>query len=653
MKLPFAIERRSKREEREYQLNAALTVLARGNLGSMAASGVPVTPANALMFSAVFACARVIAEDIAGLPLPVYRRLDPRGKERAPDYPLYSLLHDAPNPEETSYEWREGGGLHLCTWGNWFSEIELADGWPVALWPIPPNRVIVERDARRQLIYRVNMGPSALDWSQGGVTLDSSRIFHVPGLSFNGVTGLSPIGLAREAIGLGMAAQEFGARFFANDLSTGAYVKVPHGLSDEAFKRLTKEYKQGHQGLSRSHRITFLEEGMDVERIGIPPGDAQFLETRKFTVREIARYYRMQPHKIQDLDNATFTNIEQQSIEHVVDTLRPWLVRIEQRINNRLIPPADRAQYFAEFLVDGLLRGDSAARGAFYTQMFQIGALSPNDILEMENRNPIDGGDSHYVPLNMIPTDAPPPPPKPAPTQGASAAAGGLRARARARSAEGRWRLRKAFYPMFSEAAARIVKREEADVMSTARKAWKARGSEDFQAFVDAYYGTGAAFGSHGEYVKKQMAPIVLSYMEAIQAAAADEVGAEPGMTPAMTTYATGYTDSLVGRWVGSSRGQISEVAVAALTAGLDPIAALQGRFDEWNEKRPDKLAEWETKQEDNAATVETYKAAGVEPTFDGSGAACPLCQDADGQAVSDVGYPPLHDGCVCDVVPG
>jgi HK97 family phage portal protein len=647
--LPFSIERRSKREEREYQLNAALTVLARGNLGSLAASGVAVTPDNALMFSAVFACCRVIAEDLAGLPLPIYRRLSPTGKERATEYPLYSLLHDAPNPEQTSYEWRETDGLHLCTWGNCFSEIERADGWPVALWPLPPNRVAVERDARtRELLYRVNTGPSALDWSTGGVTLRGDQVFHVPGLSFNGVTGLSPVGLAREAIGVGMAAQEFGARFFANDLSTGAYVKVPHGLSDEAFKRLTKEYKQNHQGLSRSHRITFLEEGMDVERIGIPPGDAQFLETRKFTVREIARFYRMQPHKIQDLDNATFTNIEQQAIEHVVDTLRPWLVRLEQRINNRLIPPEDRGQYFAEFLVDGLLRGDSAARGAFYTQMFQIGAMSPNDIRDAENRNPIDGGNSYYVPLNMIPTDAPAPPPKSVPAQGAS-----LRARQKAAGAEGRRRLRKAFYPLFAQAAGRIVKREEADVMATARKAWKARGHEDFQAFVDAYYGTGDAFGTHGDYVRKQMAPLVFSYMEAIQAAAADEVGAEPGMTPAMTTFATGYTDSLVGRWVGSSRGQISEVAAAALTAGLDPIAALQGRFDEWNEKRPDKLATWETKQEDNAAAVETFKAAGNEPVISAGGNACPICQDADGQPVSDVGYAPLHDGCECSVVPG
>jgi len=631
---------RRSREEREYKLNAALSVLAHADLSSLSAAGVPVTPEKALTFMAVFACVRVLAEDVAGLPLPIYRRLSPRGKERAPDYPLYRLLHDQPNPEMTSFQWRETGMLHLGLWGNAYSEIEWGAGRPVALWPIPPKRVRVERDGRtRELNYHIELDEGTRD-------LPARQVLHIAGLSLNGLTGLSPIGLAREAIGLGLAVEEYGSRFFSNDASPSIAVKVPGGLSDIAFKRIESTWNQKHRGLSKAHRIALLEEGMSIEKIGIPPDDAQFLETAKFSVRQVARAYRMQPHKIADLDNATFTNIEQQAIEHVVDTLRPWLVRWEQRINMQLIPPEDRATYFAEFVVDGLLRGDSVARGDFYTKMFQIGAMSPNDIREGENRNPIPGGDAYYVSLQMIPVgeEAPILPPMRALDSEEKRAA-------RPRSA--RRRIGKAYRPLFVEAAKRIVRREEADIMPIARKAWNARGIEDFQAFVDDYYGTGAAYGSHGEYVKKQMAPVIHSYVEAIQGAAADEIGAEPGMTPAMTTFATAYTAFLVGRWVGSSRGQVSEVVKGATVAGVDPVAALQGRFDEWGDKRPDKLADWETKQAGNATTVETYKAAGVQPTLSAGGTACPLCQDADGQPVSDVGYPPLHDGCECDVVPG
>jgi HK97 family phage portal protein len=381
-----------KQEKRGFSPGLSV-MLANAGVGQLSGSGVAVNQDSALRFMAVYACVRVIAEDIASLPLPVYRRLT-RGKERAPTHPLYPVLHDQANPEQTSFAFRETMMSHVLLWGNAYAEKEMVNGRVAALWPLSPYRVSVQRNTRtNQLEYIVS--PPGTDERR---VLGTRQIFHLPGLSLNGVTGLSPIGYAREAIGLGLAAQEFASGFFARGARPSLVLEHPGTLSEAAHQRMRADFEAMHTGLSNAQRVAILEEGTKASTTFINPEDAQFVEQRQFSVAEICRLYRMQPHKIADLSRATFTNIEQQNIEHVIDTVRPWAVRWEQAISKDLIPVEERDRFLAEFLLVGLLRGDSAARAAFYEIMVQIGAMSPNDVREAENLNPRAGGDVYVTP---------------------------------------------------------------------------------------------------------------------------------------------------------------------------------------------------------------------------------------------------------------
>jgi HK97 family phage portal protein len=366
------------------------------------ASGLNVTPETALGVTAVFACIRVLAESVASLPLAVFRRLpDGRSKAKATDHYLYRLLHDQPNPEMTSFEFRETLMGHLGGWGNAYADIEVdGNGRVAALWPLLPNKMEKITRENGELIYHYRVPDSV-----GGRVrqLRGEFVFHLRGLGADGLVGYSPIKLHCQAIGLTQAAEQFGATFFKNNARPAAVLEHPGQLGDKAQENLRTSWEAIHSGLENAHRLAILEEGMKMHEVGIPPDDAQFLQTRKFQIPEIGRMYRMQPHKIQDLEHATFSNIEHQSIEFVVDTLRPWLVRWEQRIHSDLLLPRERDEFFAEFNVDGLLRGDIASRYGAYSVGRNGGWLSVNDIRERENMNPISGGDVYLQPLNMAP----------------------------------------------------------------------------------------------------------------------------------------------------------------------------------------------------------------------------------------------------------
>lgn len=385
----------SKPEKRELNLPAALLT----GYGYQSQSGPAVTPETSLRFSAVLACVRVISEDVASLPLPVYRRLTGGGKERSPRHPLYSILHDSPNPEMTSFTFRETLMLHLLLWGNAYAEKVMVNGRVAQLWPITPSRVSVQRNLRtKELEYMISPPDS-----QERVVMTASQIMHVRGLSMNGITGMSPIAVARDAIGLGLAGQEFAGGFFNRGMRPSMVLEHPGVLSEEAVTRLRMSVEESYGGLSNAQRAMILEEGMSVKTVGMPLEDAQFIEQRKLQVEEIARIFRVQPHKIGHHERSTFNNIEHLGIDHVVSTVRPWLVRWEQSIAKDLIPPEERGSLFAEFIVDGLLRGDSEGRGKFYTALWQVGALSPNEIRALENMNSIEDGDTYYVPMNFQP----------------------------------------------------------------------------------------------------------------------------------------------------------------------------------------------------------------------------------------------------------
>lgn len=365
--------------------------------GESTASGVRVSPASALQTTAVLGAVRVIAESVASLPCRVYERQG-RGKKRADAHPLYRVLHDQANSEMESFVFREMSQAHLLLWGNAYSEIE-RDGAEriVGLWPLSPSGTEPVR-VNGRLAYRTAIGTDQ-------IVLRPDQVLHIRGFGVEGRKGTSLIGLSRQAVGLARATEEYGARFFGNDSRPGGFLEHPGKLSKDAHARIKETWESAHQGLSQAHRIAVLEEGMKFSAVSIPPEDAQFLETRKFQVSEIARIFRVPPHMIGDLEKATFSNIEHQSIEFVIHTLRPWLVRWEQSILRQLFAERERSRYFAEFAVDGLLRGDAAGRYGAYAVARQNGWLSANEIRELENMNPIEGGDVYLVPLNMVPAD--------------------------------------------------------------------------------------------------------------------------------------------------------------------------------------------------------------------------------------------------------
>ncbi len=359
------------------------------------ASGKTVNERTAMQTTAVYACVRILAETIASLPLHTYRYTI-NGKEKATDHQIYRLLADEPNPEMTSFVLRETLMGHLLLWGNAYAQI-IRDGRGrvLALYPLLPNKMTVDRTEKGELYYIYNKEGQSY-------TLRNDEVLHIPGLGFDGLIGYSPIAMAKNAIGMAIATEEYGAKFFANGANPGGVLEHPGVVKDPA--RVRESWNSVYQGSSNAHRVAVLEEGMKFQSIGIPPEQAQFLETRKFQINEIARIFRIPPHMIGDLEKSSFSNIEQQSLEFVMYTLDPWVVRWEQSIKRVLFSADEKKDYFVKFNVDGLLRGDYQSRMNGYAVGRQNGWLSANDIRELENMNRISeelGGDLYLINGNM------------------------------------------------------------------------------------------------------------------------------------------------------------------------------------------------------------------------------------------------------------
>lgn len=360
------------------------------------ASGVVITENNALTVSDVYKCNRVIGETIAMLPWKLYKRKD-RGREEARRHPLFFLLHDEPNDHMTSFTLREFLSSCLVLRGKFFAYVERNElARPVAIWPLRPDLTRFEvRDGVMKFFTRT-MGGAEVEFFD-------DEILYIPGLTRDGYNTYSPIELHRESLGLSKAAELYGAAFFGNGAHASGFLKHPSKLSPDAQKRIIKSIEERHQGAEKAHRLQVLEEGMEFQPNTIPPDQAQFLQTRQFQRGEVAGMMRVPPHKIGDLSRSTNNNIEHQDLEFLRDCIAPWLERIEQACNRCLLLPREKPQYYVEFEIKGMMRGDTAARTAFYTAMFATGSYSPNRILEAENEEIVEGGDEHFVPMNMVP----------------------------------------------------------------------------------------------------------------------------------------------------------------------------------------------------------------------------------------------------------
>ena len=631
--------------------------------GADTASGVDVTPDNALRANTVFACVRVLSQSVASLPFILYERVG-KGKERATDKGLYSVLHDIANPKMTSFEHREFSMACLTLRGNAISEIEWgADGEIQSLTPINPKYIYDIKEKDKKLYYYVLM-PGNIQ----NQILPANQVIHIPGFSMHGYWGLSMIQEARQSIGLALATEEFGARFFGNGASPGGVLQHPGELDDEAYKRMKKGWNESHQGLNNSHRIAILEEGTEYKQVGIAPEDAQFLETRKYQDAQIAKIFGVPPHMVGDLERATFSNIEQQSLEFVIHSLRPWLVRWEQRVFKDLLQPTERKKYFAEFLVDGLLRGDITSRYQAYSIGRQNGWLSANDVREKENMNPIDGGDEYLTPLNMVPvgdareSSAPVEKRYQIPFETRSA-----------KSARDRRRLMLNQVKVYRDVFSRIMRRQTKQIVNGAKKSFSQRSFSDFFNWLDEY------LESLQPDMVDEMSASAELYAGEIASAAAEEIELEEIDQDWLSRFIQRYLRAFASRDAEQVRAKIEKVLDEARQNGNDPIEALETDFQEWNEGRVDTLASDEAVRTNGAVSVQTYLMAGIGfLVWRNYGKSCPYCKSLDGQRVGinewylkagedfqpegadtpinpnrNVRHPPAHGGCDCLISAG
>ena len=363
-------------------------------------AGVRVDEQSALQYSAVFACVRIISETVASLPWRLMRRRDDGGADVDDRSNLHWLMFQAPNKETSAWDFKRTLEAHRQIYGNGYAEIVRdGAGRPQSLWIVTPDRVTPTRDRDGSVAYLVDNGATE------PTRLRGQDMFHLRGLGFDGLVGYSPIALARQAVGLGIATEQFGAAWFGNGSHGSAVLESPTPLAPDRSAALAQQFERRNRGPKNASRVLVLEAGLQYKPISVPPDDAQFLQTREFQVNEIARWYRVPPHKLADLSRATFSNIEHQAIEFVTDAIVPCVNGWESEAQRKLIGTPARRTLFTRMSVQALLRGDQAARADYYEKLWRMGVLSANEIRRFEDLNPIDDGDAHLVQLNLTSLD--------------------------------------------------------------------------------------------------------------------------------------------------------------------------------------------------------------------------------------------------------
>ena len=625
-----------------------------GGLRAPSATGRQVDEPTAMGSTAVGACVRLISETIGTLPLHIYEWTSDGVRRRLRDDRVQAVMSD-PNPEMDEVQFRETLTAHALTWGNGYAEVERDGlGRPVRLWPLLPDRTHPRRDLQGRLTYQTTVRGEVF-------TLRADSVFHLPGPGWDGVMGYSPLRLHAEAIGLAQATEEFGARWFGGGARPGGVLTHPGRLSESAKRNLVESWQDAHGGLSNAQRTAVLEEGMSWTQIGIPPEDSQFLETRKFQVEEVARIYRVPLHLLQHQERSTSwgTGIEEMGIGFVTYTLQPWLTRWEQRAQSSLI--RDRTHY-AKHSVEGLLRGATEKRADFYVRMLQHGVLSPNEVRELEDRNPVEGGDVHYVPANLLPMgERPDEPESPLRQEGVA-----LEKRAEEdRSLQLRRRLRASFRPLFARAGQRVTTWEVSRILAAIRR------MDDPARIVEWME---AEYERHAAHVRTQFREPVETYAAALSVQIAPDHAQEQASRD-VSEFAASYLDALGHRWTAETARRIRAAAEGT------PPAELQARVEEiaeaWDETRGESFAEDELVQASGAMARVIFAAAGVTLLrWRANPGACKLCNRMDGRVASvegafagegeqieaegvsplrlshKVSHPPLHKGCECDIVP-
>ena len=602
-------------------------------------AGVVVNETTAYNLPAVLACVKVLAEDISSLPFILYRRLPRGGKERAFDHPLYSILHDQPNDYMTAMSFKEALQGHLGTWGNAYAEIEYGNNAQVkALWPLHPGMTEPKLDNNGKLFYSTRLPDGTTS------ILPAYRMLHIPGFGFNGLKGYGMISLNKEVIALGMAAQQYTIKYFENGAAPGVVLQYEGELDEKARKNLKESWEEAHGGLSKAHRVAIIEYGLTIDKVGFNPEQSQLLGIRKLQIEEVCRIYRMPPHKVQDLTNATYSNIESENIQYVIGTLQPWCVRWEQAVLTRLLQPNERREYFAEILLDGLLRGDMVSRWTAYNYARYAGVLSANEIRDKENMNPYEGGDERWMPTNMAPISqlmvTPPTPQR----QIMGTIVPDIEKRDRIKVVKNRARIQKAWQGVFEDAASRVVKREVQDLEKAAKKIFTKGNRGDWVKFVEDYYKDFPSF------VQKAMTPTFLGYAESIQAAAAQEVDAFVGMSVGLKECVLTHIDFFSKYHAKQSLAYL-RVALDKRKRDVEDMRdpedyeIIADELDGWEKQRPKDISLWETVRTNGLVSKAVFFYAGIKGIeWVASGPQgyipSPMCEELDGVIVE------IRDDC-------
>jgi len=641
-------------------------------------SGVNVDEHSALNLAAVFAAVNIISGDISTLPLGLFKTVSNKRK-RITDHPSLQVLTYRANPIMPAINVRRTLTAHMLSWGNMYAEI-VRDGVNnvVELWPLTPDRVIPKWRSGT-VVYEIDRG------STTPKIIQREGILHISGLGYNGITGYSVIRKAAESIGLSMASEKFGARYFGANTNMGGAIKYPRALGPDAKKNLAASLS-GYTGSDNSHRWMILEQGMEIEKLGFSPDDSQFLQTRQFQVPEIARWFNMPPHKLKDLTRSTFSNIEEQETEYVVSCLVPWLTIIEQNYNIQLLTEKEhRLGYYFKHNVKGLLRGSSAARAEYYTKRFYLGTITPNEIRAFEDEDPLETeyADKTYIQQNLMPledVDKEPPAPVIQNLPGEQPVEEGPEEEdgrsywrkildhdmvhvklIEYRSVVGRDKISARYYSLIRDAAERVILKEAKAI---------SKHIADGKTWIEDFY-------KHmPEYIRKQMGEVLSSFQGSIIDQAAGEAGVDvEKISVEINQWITSYFDVYVKRHIGRSTGQVNQ-----LMDEEDSFNLVTQRMDEWIEKRPEKIAIEESVRAANAAAQFAFWSGGFSSVWRIRGAeTCPYCQELNGRKVKQgetiftageefepkgakngpmkmsggISHPPLHQGCDCYISHG
>jgi len=635
--------------------------------GPMTKSGNRVNEVSSLNISAIYSAITIIAGTIASLPRRIYKRLPDGGKIPAVDHPLFDRLYNKPNSSDmTAWSWIFSQIVHKYLWGNWYTYIKGDSYRNREFIPLLPDRTYLDLENTNKYITNI-------DGKETNIL--RRKMLHIPHFSFNGKTGFGVIHFARESLGISMALDEFAARFFSNGANNGGVVTYEGKMDEADLKRISADFNKKYSGLGKSHNTVFLGgKSPKFEKLDSDAEKAQALQSRQFSVVEVARWMNLPPHILKELSRATFSNIEQQSTELVMYSFLPLVTQIEQAMNLSFFDDEERKDYFVKFELKGLLRGDLAARTNFYTAMLDRGIFNGNDVLELEDMNPQpDGlGDIYMVPFNMQNKEAikkvktEPDPVRNNPSRIITDT------RTKKRSANLRRKITNQLIPRFRNYGNEIVSFEVENIRALVKEHLTERDSSDFKTEITNFYRD-----EFRERITELAGPLINGYSGAIIPVSQDEINSEMDITSMMDEFEREYLNYFISRHINSSRGQILGLVKdnTDTDALIDEI--ILERMSEWEAKRPEKIVMRESIRAESAFARNVFLVCGISKLVSYSvGKSCPYCNALDGVVIgiedsflpagefqpegadepltvsSPKKHPPYHDGCDCGINP-